>query len=85
MWPAVRPLQSWEAKRDERVSGWHEYMKTGGKKQAGVKPPKMKTNDEVRALTRTAAQAYLEERVGAAARGAQQGPEAPRQLFCMKL
>jgi hypothetical protein len=43
----VVPPQDWESKRDERVTGWHEYMKTGGKKQGGVKPPKMKTNDEV--------------------------------------
>lgn len=41
--------QNWEKNRDQRVTGWHDYLKGGGnKKSTGMlKPPKLKTNDDV--------------------------------------
>ncbi|KAG2484006.1 hypothetical protein HYH03_017173 [Edaphochlamys debaryana] len=40
--------KQWEETRDQRVTGWHDYLKGGGnKKSTGMlKPPKLKTNDE---------------------------------------
>ncbi|KAG2430472.1 hypothetical protein HXX76_009995 [Chlamydomonas incerta] len=40
--------QNWEKSRDQRVTGWHDYLKGGGnKKSTGMlKPPKLKTNDD---------------------------------------
>lgn len=39
--------KAWEGSRDQRVTTWHDYLKGSGKKTQGVKPPKLKTNDEV--------------------------------------
>lgn len=38
--------KAWEGSRDQRVTTWHDYLKGSGKKTQGVKPPKLKTNDE---------------------------------------
>ena len=47
MWKKKREHEEkWEETRDQRVSSWRDFMKTGKKARKGeIKPPKLKTED----------------------------------------
>lgn len=47
MWKRKREHEEkWEETRDQRVSSWRDFMKTGKKGRKGeIKPPKLKTED----------------------------------------
>ncbi|KAG8096704.1 hypothetical protein GUJ93_ZPchr0013g36655 [Zizania palustris] len=47
MWKRKREHEEkWEETRDQRVSSWRDFMKTGKKARKGeIKPPKLKTED----------------------------------------